>query len=162
MVLSARPERQPVPSAPREVVARMSLNGLEQAGNDPDVDGDDVEVDASVDEGREVGRGKGKKQRATNRASAENQNLERVSVLGRETEGSRELVVELVDVLDGRSEPREDVSPPKLRGDAAGARAHLVKHGSVQPPVGKVVERVLKDEEEGDLPGDRAQSREGD
>lgn len=65
-------------------------------------------------------------ERSTNRAETEDQHLERVRVLGSKAEWRAELVVDLVDVL--------------------------VENAVVQTAVGPVVERVLKDEEESDLP----------
>lgn len=87
------PERQPVPQAPREVVTRMSIDGLEKSEDDPDVDRDDVKVrsDEAVEEGTADG------------AHTEDEDFEGVSVFGGESEGCRVLVVHLVDVLVERT-----------------------------------------------------------
>ena len=82
----------------------MSLDRLEEPGNDPDVDGDDVEVDAGVDKRGQVRRREGHQERAADRAGAEDENFERMSILSREAEGGRKLMVELVNVLRRRDE----------------------------------------------------------
>jgi hypothetical protein len=99
VVLGARPEGNPMPRAPREIVARVGLDRLEEPSDNPDVDGDDVKLDASLNKGRQLGRRQGKEEGTADCSGAEDEDLERVGVLGREAEGSRELVVELVDVL---------------------------------------------------------------
>ena len=70
-------------------VAAVRVDGLEETEDDPNVDGDDVQVAAegAVEDG------------ACNRAGTENHDLSGVRVLGGETEGRGVLVVDLVDVL---------------------------------------------------------------
>lgn len=93
VVIRAGPERYPVPQAPREIVSGMSVDGLEQPENDPDVDGDDVEVgsEETVEE------------RSTDGTGSEDKNLERMGVFSSETERCTVLVVHLVDVLVERT-----------------------------------------------------------
>jgi hypothetical protein len=89
VVVGAGPEGYPVPQAPREVVSRVSIDGLEQPENDPDVDGDDVEV----------GSEEAVEERSADSTGTKDENLERVGVFSSETERSAVLVVHLVDVL---------------------------------------------------------------
>ena len=93
----------------------MRIDGLEQAERDPDVHGEDVQVagEEAVEEGSADG------------THSQNEDFERVSVLCRETEGCRILVVNFVDVL--------------------------VQRAVVQRLVGEVVPCVLEDEEESNL-----------
>ena len=89
VVVGAGPEGYPVPQAPREIVSGVSVDGLEQPENDPDVDGDDVEVgsEETVEE------------RSTDGTGTEDEDLEGVSVFSSQTERCAVLVVHLVDVL---------------------------------------------------------------
>jgi hypothetical protein len=67
----------------------VSLNGLEESKNDPDVDGDDVQASLGED-------GLGShchEERTSDGAGTEDKDFERVGVFGSETEGGRELVV---------------------------------------------------------------------
>lgn len=89
VVLGAGPEGQEVPQAPGEVVAAVGVDGLEEAGGDPDVHGDEVEV--AGDEAPQRGGPDG--------AHAEDHDLDGGGVLGGEAEGRRVVVVQLVDVL---------------------------------------------------------------
>lgn len=108
VVVCASPEGDPVTETPWEIVSRVSVDGLEQAQGDPDIDCENVEIgsDHAVEEG------------STDCAQTKNENFNRVSVFGglgsqlgakrgiqetHETEGSRELVVKLVNVLVQRS-----------------------------------------------------------
>lgn len=111
------PEREEVAQRPGEVVARVCVDGLEETERDPDVDGEDVEVVA--EEAVEEWSGDG--------SLGEDHDLKRVCVLGGESYGGRELVVELVDVL--------------------------VEGSPVEATVSPVVEHVLKDKEESNLTG---------
>jgi hypothetical protein len=103
----------------------VCINRLEQAERNPDVDGEDVQVlrEPAV------------QQRSANRASAQNQNLSGVRILGSETKGRAVLVVDLVNVP--------------------------VERAVVQSLMGKVMKGVLKDEEEGDLGGHGLPAGEG-
>ena len=73
VVVGAGPEGEPVAERPREVVARVGVDGLEEAERDPDVDGEDVQVGPSetVQEGPHDG------------ALRKDEDFERVRVLGR-------------------------------------------------------------------------------
>ena len=70
-------------------VARVRVDGLEEAEGDPEVDGDDVEVPAegTVDEGAANGRG------------AEDHDFSGVSIFRSETERCRVFVMNFVNVL---------------------------------------------------------------
>lgn len=133
MVVGTGPEGEEVSERPREVVARMSVDCLPKTKSDPNVDGEDVKVipEYSVQEW------------SRDRSLREDQNFKRMGIFGglynikrrtqemkkmrvtHDTNRSRELVVELVNVL--------------------------VQRTIVQSPVSPVMESVLKDEEEGDL-----------
>ena len=106
VVLSARPEGDNVVKGPWEIylkksisssssttgathtIAAVSINGLEETEDDPQVDGHNVEVlgEVAVEEG------------SSNGACAENGDLDRVSVFSSQAERCRVLVVELVDI----------------------------------------------------------------
>ncbi len=107
---------------PGEIVAAVSIDGLEKAEGDPDVHRKDVEVspEHGVEDGTENGAG------------AEDEDFGGVRIFGGETEGSGVLVVDLVDmfierapveclVCCGEKERREvsrgeDPKEPKGRG----------------------------------------------
>ena len=78
----------------------MGVDSLEETESNPDVDGEDMQVTAehSVEDRPEDGTG------------AQDEDLSRVSILGSKTEGSRVLVVNLVDVLVERSPVKSTVS----------------------------------------------------
>lgn len=133
MVVGTGPEGEEVSKRPREVVARMSVDCLPKTKSDPNVDGEDVKVipEYSVQEW------------SRDRSLREDQNFKRMGIFGglydikrrtqemkkmrvtHDTNRSRELVVELVNVL--------------------------VQRTIVQSPVSPVMESVFKDEEKGDL-----------
>lgn len=71
MMIRPAPKRDDALQAPGEIVARVSVNGLEETEHDPDVDGDDVEVG---EEAEEEGTADG--------ACAEDEDFEGVGVLG--------------------------------------------------------------------------------
>jgi hypothetical protein len=102
----------------------VRVDGLEEAERDPEVDGDDVQVAEEP----------APQERAADRAHAEDRDLGRVRVLGREPERRGVLVVDLVDAL--------------------------VERARVQRLVCEVVEHVLEDEEERELGQLRAERRE--
>lgn len=89
VVFGACPERQEMMQAPRELIAGMSINGLEQPADDPEVHGQDVQVvcDGAVQDGR------------ANGTEAEDHDFDGRCVFGSKTEGGGVLVVDLVDVL---------------------------------------------------------------
>lgn len=67
----------------------MRVDGLEETEDDPCIDRDDMQAlrEEAVD------------QRAKDGTGAEDEDFSRVGVLGRETEGGRVFMVDLVDVL---------------------------------------------------------------
>ena len=81
-------------------VAGVSVNSLEETEDDPCVDSNNVEVtsDSTVEDGASEGTG------------SENEDLSGVGVFGSKTEGSRVLVVNLVDVLVERAPVKSTVS----------------------------------------------------
>ena len=89
VVVGAGPEGEDVLERPGEVVARVGVDGLEEAEGDPDVHGRDVEIAAGVDRPQD---------RAQERAERENERLERVGVFRRQAERRAVFVVEFVDV----------------------------------------------------------------
>jgi len=115
VVFGAGPEGDNVLEGPWEVVTAVGVDSLEKTERDPDVDGEDVEVAAEPAVQKRSGEG----------SSAENEDLCRVCVLGSKTEGSRVLVVNLVDMF--------------------------VEGTPMKSLVSKVVEHILKDKEESDL-----------
>ena len=62
-MVGPRPKRENLVKRPREVVARVCINSLEQSEDDPDVDRDDVQVSSGKYAVSE---------RATDRAHSEN------------------------------------------------------------------------------------------
>ena len=81
-------------------VTGVGVNSLEETEDDPCVDSNNVEVtsDSTVEDGASEGTG------------SENEDLSGVGVFGSKTEGSRVLVVNLVDVLVERSPVKSTVS----------------------------------------------------
>lgn len=81
-------------------IAGVSVNGLEETEGDPAVHGHNVEVaaESAVEDGTSEGTG------------SENKDLSRMSVLGSETERSRVLVVDLMNVLVKRTPVEGTVS----------------------------------------------------
>lgn len=67
----------------------MCVDGLEETKDDPDVDGEDVQVLGKV----------APEQRTADGSSAEDEHFSRVSVLGSEAKRRRVLVVQLMNVL---------------------------------------------------------------
>lgn len=101
VVISTGPEGQEVVERPRELVAGVSVDGLEETENDPNVHGHDVEVagDGDPDD------------RDTDTAEAKSKDFDRGGELSGETKRSRVLVVKLVDAavegtpVEGTVEP---------------------------------------------------------
>jgi hypothetical protein len=125
VVFGASPEGKNMVQRPGELVAAVGINGLEKTEHNPSVHCEDVEVlgDGTPEDG------------AADSSESKNHDLDRRSVLGSKTEGSRVLVVDLVDILvqewDG-------------------------VHGAVHP----VVPCVFQDEEDGNLVGHGKEARE--
>lgn len=86
---------------PREVVAGMCIDSLEEPQSDPDVDGQDVEVGSSetVKEG------------AADGSLSEDEDFKRVGVFSRQSDGGRKLVMQLVDVLVERTPMQSPMCP---------------------------------------------------
>lgn len=89
VMISTSPEGKEVVQAPGELVARVGVDGLEETKDDPNVHGKDVEV---------LGNG-APEDGDTDGAETQTHDLDRGSVFSGETEGSRVLVVDLVDGL---------------------------------------------------------------
>lgn len=89
VVLGASPEGKEVVERPGELVARVCVDGLEEAEDNPDVHGEDVEVlgDGAPHDGD------------TNGTETQAHDFNGRRVLGGKTEGSRVLVVNLVHGL---------------------------------------------------------------
>ena len=101
VVLGASPEGKEVVERPWELVPRVCVDGLEEAEDDPDVHGQDVEIlgDGAPHDGNANGT----------ETQAHDFNGRRV--LGGETEGSRVLVVNLVHGLVKRTPVEGAVHP---------------------------------------------------
>jgi hypothetical protein len=125
VVVCAGPDREDVVERPGELVAGVRVDGLEQTENDPDVHGQDVQV---------FGDG-APQDRSADGTETENHDFDWRRVFCGKAEGSRVLVVNLVDVLVQRAPV----------------------HGAVDP----VVPGIFKDEEDGDLVGHCPDGREG-
>lgn len=117
VVVGTGPEGEEVPQAPREVVTAVGIDGLDETEENPRVHGEEVEVVGEVDP--DGGRADG--------AETENHDFDGRRVLGGETEGSRVVVVELVD--------------------------GLIERAVVKRPMGEIVPGILHDEEDADLVG---------
>jgi len=89
VVISTGPEGKDVLERPREIVSAVSIDGLEETEDDPDVHGEDVEVASAKDV----------EDRTSDRPSTEDEDFSWVGVLGGKAEGSRILVMNFVDVL---------------------------------------------------------------
>ena len=89
VVVGAGPEGQKVVQRPRELVAGVRVDGLEQAQHDPQVHGQDVQVAGQ----------RHPQDRRAHRAQPQHHHLDRAGVLGGEPERRRVLVVDLVDVF---------------------------------------------------------------
>ena len=89
VVISTSPEGEDVLERPREIVTTVSINGLEETEDDPDVHGEDVEVASAKDV----------ENRTSDRPSTEDEDLGWMCVLSSKAEGSRVFVVNFVNVL---------------------------------------------------------------
>ena len=93
VVVRTRPEWNPVVQTNREVVTRVSIDRLEQTEHDPNVYGQDMQV---------LGIGT-QQEWATNGAETQDQDFQRMCILGRKTERCNVLMVDLVNVLVQRT-----------------------------------------------------------
>jgi len=101
VVLSACPERKEMVQRPWEFVARVRVDGLEQAQNDPDIHGQNVKIlgNAAEDD------------RSTDSAETQKHDLDGRGVFSSETEWCRVLMVNLVNSLVQRSPVQRAVRP---------------------------------------------------
>lgn len=124
MVISTSPEGDKVASRPREVVARVTINGLEETAGDPEEHGKHMKLPITramkvvsfnemVDEG------------TTNGTKTENRSFQRMGVFSSNTKGSSIFVMNLVN--------------------------GLVKRRPVHESVYTVMEGIFKDKEDGNL-----------
>lgn len=93
VVFSAGPQWEDVVEGPGEVVARVSVHGLPQTEDDPGVHRHNVEAASEV----------AVEERSTNGTHTEDQDFQRMRVLGGETERSGVFVMELVNPAVERS-----------------------------------------------------------
>jgi len=89
VVISTSPEGKNVLERPREIVSTVSIDGLEETEDDPDVHGEDVEVASAKDI----------ENWTSDCPSTEDEDFRWMGVLSSKTEGGRVLVVNFVDVL---------------------------------------------------------------
>lgn len=89
VVISTGPEGEDVLERPGEIVSAVSVNGLEETEDDPDVHSKDVKVAGAKDI----------ENRTSDRPSTEDEDFSWMGVLSSKSEGSRVLVVNFVDVL---------------------------------------------------------------
>lgn len=89
VVLGSRPKGEEVMQTPREFVAAMRINGLEESEDDPQIHCQNVQIfgDSAVED------------RRTNSAETENHNLDWRGIFSSHAERSRVLVVDLMNVL---------------------------------------------------------------
>jgi hypothetical protein len=160
VVLSAGPEGEEVVQAPRELVTGVGIDGLEQAEDDPDVDGEDVKIlgDGDPQNGRSYG------------SETKSHDFDGRGVFGGESEGRRVLVVNLVHVLVQRAPVEGTVEPvvPGILHDEedgdlvghlgpggegnAGLHAKVHAHGVEQPDLGELDSEVTEQDQLGALP----------
>ena len=100
VVISTGPEGENVLERPREIVSTVSIDGLEETEDDPDVHGEDVEVAGAKDI----------ENWTSDCPSTEDEDFCWMGVLSSKTEGGRVLVVNFVDVLVHGTPVKELVS----------------------------------------------------
>ena len=89
VVISTGPEGKDMLERPGEIVSAVSIDGLEETKDDPDVHSEDVEVASAKDV----------ENRTSDRPSTEDEDFSWMGVLSSKAEGSRVLVMNFVDVL---------------------------------------------------------------
>lgn len=101
VVLGSGPEGQDLVQRPREVVARVRVDSLEQSASDPNAEREEMQLSREhhVDD------------RHTDGAEPQGHRLHRVRVLGSHAEGCRVSVMLLVDVLVEHSVMEQPVGP---------------------------------------------------
>lgn len=99
VVVGTSPERKEVVKAPWKLVAAVGVDGLEQAENDPQIHGQNVQIsgDGTPEDG------------AANCAQTETHDLNGRSIFSGQTEGGRILVVNFMDSLVQRSPVKSSV-----------------------------------------------------
>lgn len=161
MVIRTCPEGQEMVQAPRELIAGVCVDGLEQTEDDPNVHGQDVEVarERAVQDG------------TTDGAKAENHDLNGGCVFGSQTKGSGVLVVNLVDVLvEERRDVHQAVGPvvpgvfhdkenndlighlEERRERNGGRQSEILCHGVEQPDLRQFDSEVAKKDKHCTLP----------
>jgi hypothetical protein len=124
VMVGTSPDGEEMMKRPWELISGVRIDSLEKAENDPEVHGEDMKV-ASQPAEQDWG---------ANSSESENHDFNRRGVLGSESEWSRVLMVDLVDVL---------------------VEEWLV-HGAVSP----IVPGILHDKKESDLPSHLEEWRE--
>lgn len=160
VMLSTRPERQEVVQRPRELVAGVRIDSLEETADDPEVHSQDVQI---ASDGTPYDR-------AEDRAGAEDHDFDGRGVLGGQTEGGGVVVVNLVDgavertpvhgavgpVVPGVLDDEEDGDlhgdfPERGEGDA-GAHAEEDGHGVEDPDLRELDGEVGEEDHFGAVP----------
>lgn len=124
VMVGAGPEWEEMMEAPRELVAAMRVDCLEQAQHNPDIHREDMQISSHS----------APKNRAADSPKAQDHHLNRGGIFGSHAEGSRILVVDLVNGL--------------VQGTPV--------EGTVRP----VMPGVFQDEEDGNLVGHFPHGRE--
>jgi hypothetical protein len=156
VMFGAGPEGEEVVQAPGELVTTVRIDSLGDAEDDPCVHGQNVEI---------LGDG-APKNRATDGSEAQNHDLDWRRVFSSETERSRVLVVDLVDLLvqewDAVHRAMRPVMPGVLQNEEncnleshlvdaregdRGLEAEVLAHGVEQPDLGKF-DREMREEYE--------------
>ncbi len=101
MMLSAGPEGKEVVQAPWEFVSAVSIDSLEQTADNPEVHGEDMKI-ASDQNPKDWYR---------DSCETENHDFNWRRVFGGKSEGSRVLVVDLVDILVERTPVHRAMGP---------------------------------------------------
>lgn len=108
MMLSTGPEWDPVMKRPREIVAGVRVDGLEETEDDPEQHGRQVKIPLWAHLENEAGS-QMIKERASDSAEAEDHGLDGVGILSSDTKRGCVFVVDLVDLLVERRPVHETV-----------------------------------------------------
>jgi len=93
VMFSTGPERKEMVQAPREFITTVGIDSLKEAADDPEIHCQDVELASNQNP----------KNRSTNSAKTENHDFNWRRVFGGQSEWSRILMMDLVDVLIKRT-----------------------------------------------------------
>jgi hypothetical protein len=153
-MISASPEGEDVLERPREIVSAVSIDGLEEAEDDPNVHGENVKV-ASANDVEDW---------TSDRSSAEDEDLGWVGIFSGKAEGSRVFVVNFVDVLV-HGTPVEELMSCQTRkreqcfplGDNGCLRTKEVEHVFVNKKE-RDLKRDIPPKRERHLPGAHSES----